>query len=89
MEKLCRKLVVFLGIVIYMLYDEHNPPHFHAEYENYKISIDINNGVVTGSFPKRALKAVLEWYEIYKEQLLENWLLAGKHEKLRKIPPLE
>jgi len=22
----------FLGIVIYMYFNEHNPPHFHAEY---------------------------------------------------------
>jgi hypothetical protein len=30
MPELCR----FLGIVIYMLYDDHRPPHFHAEYAN-------------------------------------------------------
>jgi hypothetical protein len=28
MPELCR----FLGMVIYMLYDDHRPPHFHAEY---------------------------------------------------------
>lgn len=26
------KLCTFLGISIYMYFDEHNPPHFHAEY---------------------------------------------------------
>ena len=35
----------FLGIVIYMLYDDHPPPHFHAEY---KITVEINTGVVEG-----------------------------------------
>ncbi len=79
----------FLGIIIYMLYNEHNPPHFHAEYGEYKIVVGITDGVVEGKFPKRALKAVLEWYEIYKDQLLEDWQLAGKHEQLKKIPPLE
>ncbi|MBP7552716.1 MAG: DUF4160 domain-containing protein [Spirochaetes bacterium] len=79
----------FLGIVIYMLYSEHNPPHFHAEYGDYKISVDINNGIVEGKFPKRALKAILEWYEIYKDELLDDWKLSEKHEKLKKIPPLE
>jgi len=26
----------FLGIVIYMYFNDHNPPHFHAVYNNYK-----------------------------------------------------
>ena len=56
----------FLGIVIYMLFNEHNPPHFHAQYGDYKISVDILTGVVDGKFPKRALNAVLEWYDLYK-----------------------
>gem|GEM_PF-7025117 len=38
---------------------------------------------------QRALNAVLEWYELYKIQLLEDWGLAAKHEQLKKIPPLE
>lgn len=79
----------FLGIVIYMLYNEHNPPHFHAQYGDYKISIDIMSGVIEGKFPRRALSAVLEWLEIYKDRLLEDWELAAKHEQLKKIPPLE
>ena len=42
---------------------EHAPPHFHAEYGEYEITVDINSGVVTGKFPRRALTAVLEWYD--------------------------
>lgn len=79
----------FLGIVIYMLYNEHNPPHFHAQYGDYKISVDILSSVVEGRFPRRALSAVLEWLEKYREQLIEDWELASKHEQLKKIPPLE
>lgn len=26
----------FLGIVITMYWNEHNPPHFHAKYGEYK-----------------------------------------------------
>ena len=79
----------FLGIIIYMLYNEHNPPHFHAQYGDYKISVDIITGVVEGKFPKRALSAVIEWCDKYKDQLMEDWELAAKHEQLKKIPPLE
>ena len=79
----------FLGIVIYMLYDDHRPPHFHAEYGEYKISVEINTGVVQGRFPHRALDAVMEWYSIHREELLVDWNLAERHQPLQKIPPLE
>lgn len=85
MPEICR----FLGIVIYMLYDDHRPPYFHADYGEYRIRVDINTGVVEGKFPRRALAAVLEWYTLYKDELLEDWQLAEGHMKLKKIPPLE
>ena len=53
--------------------DRPTPLHFHAGCGEYKISIDILTGVISGKFPKRALKAVIEWYEIYKDVLLEDW----------------
>jgi hypothetical protein len=83
--EICR----FLGIVIYMLYDDHRPPHFHAEYGEYAVTVDIDTGVVEGRFPRRALNALLEWYGIYKPELMEDWRLAEHHQPLRKIPPLE
>jgi len=85
MPEICR----FLGIVIYMLYDDHGPPHFHAEYGEYKITVEIMTGVVEGRFPRRALRVLMEWYEIYRDALLEDWDLACRHEPLKKIPPLE
>jgi hypothetical protein len=79
----------FLGIVVYMLYDDHRPPHFHAEYGEYKVTMEINTGVVQGRFPRRALKLLLEWYELYREHLAEDWRLAEQHQPLTRIPPLE
>lgn len=79
----------FLGIVVYMLYDDHKPPHFHAEYGEYKISVEIESGVVEGRFPRRALRAVLEWHELHRDELLDDWRLAEAHQPLQKIAPLE
>jgi hypothetical protein len=79
----------FLGIIIAMFYKDHAPPHFHAKYSDYEITIDINEGVVNGQFPKRALGHVLEWYELHKNELLEDWELARKGKPLKKIQPLE
>ena len=85
MPKICR----FLGIVISMYYRDHSPPHFHAIYGEYEITIEIETGIVSGSFPRRALNLVLEWYEIHIEELRENWQLAVKGKSLNRIKPLE
>lgn len=79
----------FLGIVIGMFHREHGPPHFHAAYGEYQITVDIRSGTVTGQFPRRALSHVLEWYELHKKELMENWELADQRLPLNKIPPLE
>ncbi len=79
----------FLGIVIYMYWSEHNPPHFHASYGDYEITVSINGGVVKGEFPKRALRAVLEWLDRHQGELLENWQLAQSDKQLKPIEPLE
>lgn len=72
-----------------MYYDEHNPPHFHAKYGSYEVSICIESGIVKGEFPKRALRAVLDWLDLRKEELLQDWQLASQREALNKIEPLE
>ena len=79
----------FLGIVITMFYREHGPPHFHAGYGEYNIVVSILDGVVSGSFPRRALRLVLEWFELHKNELKENWELAQQRKPLNRIAPLE
>jgi len=68
---------------------DHYPAHFHAEYGEYEITVDIESGVVTGKFPKRALKAVIEWYELHQDELMKNWNAAMDRKPLSKIEPLE
>ena len=79
----------FLGIVISIYYNEHNPPHFHAEYGEFQITVEIESGIVNGKFPRRALNAFLEWYVLHKEELLHDWELSLKVKPLNKIKPLE
>lgn len=79
----------FLGIVITMFYREHGPPHFHASYGEYDIVVSIIDGVVSGKFPRRALRLVLEWFEVHKAELEENWELARQRKPLKRIAPLE
>lgn len=72
-----------------MYWQDHLPPHFHAKYGEYEITVGIQTGVVEGKFPKRALRLVLEWYEHHQEALLENWELCRNKEMPKAIEPLE
>ena len=39
----------FLGIIITMLWNDHAPPHFHAKYGSYEITVNILTGTVRGA----------------------------------------
>ena len=80
----------FLGIKIYMYWNEHVPPHFHAEYGDNSILVDIKNTVVLkGAFPNKQLKLVLAWCELHKEELLKNWESSKIHGTIERIEPLQ
>ena len=80
----------FYGIVIKIYFKDHNPPHFHAEYQEYKAEYNISTlEVLVGGLPKRANALVLEWAAEHRQELLENWNLASIPKKLNKIEPLK
>ena len=79
----------FYGIIIYMYMNEHQPPHFHVWYNDYKAIITIEDGVVTGSLPRRALKLVYEWLDLHKAELLDNWKRLEQKNELLNIEPLK
>lgn len=79
----------FLGIAIAILYRDHNPPHFHAIYGEYEITVAIEDGTVTGRLPRRAQALVLEWLALHRDELRDNWARARAGEPLVPIPPLE
>jgi len=79
----------FLGIVIRMYFRDHFPAHFHAEYGEHEISVEIESGMVEGRFPRRALSAVLDWYSLHQDELARNWELAREERPLNPIDPLE
>lgn len=79
----------FLGIVIGIFYSEHGVAHFHAVYGEHEISVEVESGKIHGQFPARALQLVLEWANLHKEELIENWQLARQGRPLKRIAPLE
>jgi len=79
----------FLGIVIGMFYRDHGPAHFHAVYGEYEVTIEVETGMVSGRFPKRALGLVQEWRTLHAAELLDNWARARDGKPLADIAPLE
>ena len=80
----------FLGIVVGMFYNDHNPPHLHAAYGDHEVAIGIRDGeILWGYLPKRALAHVLEWRVAHVAELDDDWQRARTHEPLRPIEPLE
>jgi hypothetical protein len=79
----------FFGIIIRMYFGDHNPPHFHAIYQNFTAEYNINTLIVIrGELPPRAHALVLEWASLHREELLEDWRLASEMLEVKKIDPL-
>jgi hypothetical protein len=80
----------FFGIVIKMYFNDHAPPHFHAEYGDEEAVLSIESlAVLRGSLPSRAIGLVLEWAQGNRKALFENWDSLRGGEPPRRIKPLE
>ena len=79
----------FYGIIIRMFFEEHAPPHFHAQYGEYKAAINILTlEIEEGQLPRRALNLVLDWAELHRDELLSDWNKCRVHQSPDKIKPL-
>lgn len=60
------RICSFYDIVIWMYWDDHEPPHFHATYAENEILIKITDlSVYAGSFPSRAFGLLMEWASLH------------------------
>ncbi len=59
----------FYGIIIRMNFVDHNPPHFHAEYQGFKAAFNIQTGkLAAGDFPTNAKKLVETWAKLHRAE---------------------
>ena len=80
----------FFGISIKMFFGDHVPPHFHAEYGEFKAQVDIRLHVILmGDLPPRVLGMVVEWASLHQDELFELWELGSKNMPLNRMEPLE
>ena len=81
---------IFYGIVVRMFFNDHAPPHFHAQYGEFTAEVAIDTLVVLrGALPRRALGLVLDWAELHRAELLQNWELCRQHRHPQQIAPLQ
>lgn len=51
----------FFGIIIYMYFNDHSPPHFHAQYGDQEAIYTIETlEILRGNLPRRAHGMVVE-----------------------------
>ncbi len=80
----------YYGIAIYMYYQDHAPPHFHAIYGEHEAVFEIATAkVAEGALPNRATKLVRTWARLHREELQENWDREQAGEALQQIEPLD
>lgn len=85
MPEICR----FLGVVIYINFGDHAPPHFHVQYAGSEAVIDIEAVMLSdGSLPPRIRRVVLEWAHVRQPELRSAWERARRFEHPERIDPL-
>ena len=84
------RISAFYGIVVWMYWKDHNPPHIHATYGEAEILINITDfSIYAGSLPNRAFGLLMEWVSMHHVELLDNWELMKQSLPLKSIEGLK
>jgi hypothetical protein len=84
------RLSEFYGIVIYMYWGDHGPPHFHAIYGGHEALVRVGDGaILAGSLPRTAARLVSDWVALRRAELEANWARACALEPLVPIEGLQ
>jgi hypothetical protein len=68
-----------------MYFDEHNPPHFHVRYNEFRATVEIRSlNILDGNLPAKVRGLIQEWAELHREELLKMW----DSKEFHKIDPL-
>ena len=74
------RVAEFEGIVVYIYFNEHVPPHFHAVCGDDEAVIGIESiALMEGSLPAAKLKRALRWASDNQDLLRAKWAeITGK-----------
>jgi hypothetical protein len=80
----------FYGILIRMFYKEHEPPHFHAEYQGQQATFGFDGEILAGDLRSgTARRLIRDWALEHQAELTSNWTRMKAGQQLERIPPLE
>jgi hypothetical protein len=80
----------FFGIIVRMFYQDHDPAHFHAEYQGEKAKFSFSGELLVGRITSgTARRLIKEWAALHQEELQANWERMKAGETMEQIPPLE
>ena len=82
----------FAGMVIKMLFNDivqHNKPHVHVYYGEYKATVSIDGELLAGSLPYKQLKMVVGWLALNEDEAYAAWNKAVRGEHFDRIKPLQ
>ena len=84
------KVSEFYGIAIYLYFNDHAPPHFHARYQGDNAEFEIATlAMLDGRVPPRVRAMVLEWASNHRDELLRGWNQCRDGKGPDRIAPLE
>lgn len=81
----------FYGIIVKMFFNDnlqHNLPHIHVEYAEYKAVFDLNSNIISGKMPTKQRKMVEAWILIHQEELNALWNALNDDNEFFRIDPL-
>ena len=80
----------FFGIVVRMFYQEHEPGHFHAEYQGQQATFLFSGELLAGEIRSgTARRLIREWAAEHRGELEANWARMKAGQALTRIRPLE
>lgn len=85
MPEICR----FYGIVLFLYYRDHNPPHIHFTYGSYTCSMSVIDRIVDGQAPAKVIEKVNRWIDLHENEILSLWEQIQRGEKIGKLEPLK
>jgi len=81
---------IFFGIVIKMFYNDHEPAHFHAEYQGQRGKFSLSGRMETGNIQSRtARRLIKQWAIAHQAEIKDNWRRMQDGQPLEQIPPLQ
>jgi hypothetical protein len=75
------------GVKIQFYPRDHPPPHFHAEFAEYRAIFEIHSlRMIAGTLPEAKRRAVRAWASTRKQVLLATFVKAISKQRLDQVP---